>query len=247
MNDRGVDGARVDRASAPDRDWNVPAGQARQTAGAMDAVRVPVAEDYSAKIARHGAKPRGVDWLCRPAQELRFVQLLRLCDLNCRFTLDDLGCGYGALIACMDRIYPGAEVDYLGIDLSPAMIRAARRLHPARSTRRFMVGHASPRVADFAVASGIMNVKLHHTDEVWEEFVAATLCDMRRSTRRGFAVNFMTEAPAEMIHPLLYRTHPERWVSYCVSSLSCSVEVLSGYGLREFTLIARHGGDGMRQ
>jgi SAM-dependent methyltransferase len=247
MNDRGVDGTRVDRASTSDRGRNVPVGQVRQTAGAMDAVRVPVAEYYSAKIARHGAKPRGVDWLCQPAQELRFVQLLRFCDLNCRFSLDDLGCGYGALVTYVERIHPGAMVDYLGIDLSSAMIREARCLHPESSTRRFMVGHASPRVADFAVASGIMNVKLHNTDEVWEEFVAATLCDMWRSTRQGFAINFMAEAPAEMIHPQLYRTHPERWVAYCVFSLGCSVEVLTGYGLREFTLIARHGRDGIQQ
>jgi SAM-dependent methyltransferase len=189
-----------------------------------------------------------VDWLCRPAQELRFVQLLRLCGFDSPTSLDDLGCGYGALVAYLERTRPGAPVDYLGIDLSPAMIRAARRSHPPNSGRRFVVGHMSPRVADYAVASGIMNVRLHFADEIWEAFIATTLHSMRRNTRCGFAVNFMAEAPAaEVAHPQLYRTRPDRWASYCVSRLGCSVEVLTGYGLREFTLVARHDGDELRQ
>ncbi len=215
----------------------------RHVASAIDSVFSRVEEYYAAKLARHGATPRGVDWSCLPTQELRFAHLLRLCDFGQPFSLDDLGCGYGGLVAYLEQYHQGAAVDYLGIDLSPAMIRAARRSHPQNAMRRFFVGHESPRIADYAVASGIMNVKLHHSADIWEVFVAATLRGMWRATRCGFAVNFLRPLQEGVDHPELYRTEPARWASFCAAELGCSVEVVAEYGLREFTLLARHCGN----
>ncbi|MGZ5195649.1 MAG: class I SAM-dependent methyltransferase, partial [Ramlibacter sp.] len=82
---------------------------------------------YTAKIARHGATPLGVDWESVPTQELRFVQLLKICDFASLVSLNDIGCGYGALLSLLDQRAPG-KVDYLGLDLSPLMIAEARRL-----------------------------------------------------------------------------------------------------------------------
>lgn len=214
-----------------------------QVASALDSVFARVEEYYAAKLARHGATPRGVDWSCRPTQELRFVQLLRVCDVSRAFSLDDLGCGYGGLVAYLERDHPNATIDYLGIDLSSAMIRAARRQYPQTAMRRFVVAHESPRIADYAVASGIMNVKLHHSADIWEAFVAATLRGMWRATRRGFAVNFLRPLQEGVDHLELYRTHPARWASFCAAELGCAVEVVAEYGLREFTLLARHCGN----
>jgi SAM-dependent methyltransferase len=207
-------------------------------AAPLDGVYAQVEAYYAAKVARHGATPLGVDWSCRATQELRFVQLLRLCDFAVPFSLNDLGCGYGALVAYLGWRHPGAAVDYLGVDLAPAMVRRARRRHAGAGTR-FAVGRRCPRVADYTVASGIMNVKLGQPRAVWEAFVAATLGEMRRASRRGFAVNFMAEAPPGSEPEGLYRTAPEPWARFCERELGCAVEVRDGYGLREFTLLAR--------
>jgi len=196
---------------------------------------------YAAKLARHGPVARGVDWTCQATQELRFVQLVRLVDFARPFSLDDIGCGYGALVSYLERFHPAADIDYLGIDLSAAMVDAARRVHPPRARRGFVVGDGSPRVSDYAVASGVMNVKLDHADATWEQFIGGILRGMRRRTRCGFAVNFIAPIPQDA-HPQLYRTEPGPWVAFCADELGCAVEVLSGYGLREFTLLARHGG-----
>jgi SAM-dependent methyltransferase len=122
---------------------------------------------YRAKLARYGAKPLGVDWACQATQCLRFVQLLKICDFTAPFSLNDVGCGYGALAGFLADRHPSAIVDYLGVDLCGAMVRRARRLHGG-SDRHFAVGSASPRLADYSVASGIMNVSLGHSRTVWE-------------------------------------------------------------------------------
>lgn len=198
---------------------------------------------YSAKIRKYGATPRGVDWSCQATQELRFVQLLKICDFSAPFSLNDLGCGYGALCAFLERRYPQAGIDYLGIDLSQAMIRRARTRF-ASPSRRFTVRKTGRRLADFSVASGIMNVNVGHSRVSWEVFVAEMLTELRRISRRGFSVNFVTEKPESSAvsgttAAELYCTSPERWACYCERELGCTVETLDNYGMKEVTILAR--------
>jgi SAM-dependent methyltransferase len=198
---------------------------------------------YSARVARYGATPMGVDWSCQATQHLRFVQLLKICDFSAPFALNDTGCGYGALAAFLAMHHPDSEIDYLGIDLSRAMIQRARRRFSSPD-RRFAVAKSSPRIADYSVASGIMNVSLGHSRAVWEDFVATMLRQMRQTSRCGFSVNFISDAtrarsPATPLTDGLYRTMPQPWIGYCEGQLGCSVEIMDGYGMREFTLLIR--------
>lgn len=196
---------------------------------------------YTGKVLRHGATPAGVDWTCAPTQQLRFVQLLRMCDWAAPFSLDDLGCGWGALRGFIAQRFASAKVDYLGIDLSPSMIDAADKLWAARRATAFCVGEESPRTADYAVASGLFNVRLDEPLADWEAFVAQTLASMARHTRRGFAANFLARLPPDIASaPQLYRCEADTWAGYCRRELGMDVSVLSKYGMREFTLLARH-------
>ncbi|WP_244549135.1 class I SAM-dependent methyltransferase [Bradyrhizobium canariense] len=151
--------------------------------------------------------------------------------------MNDVGCGYGALCAFLAMRHPESEIDYRGVDLSRAMISRARRRFSGPN-RRFVVGKASSRVADYSVASGIMNVTVGHSRAVWEDFIAATLRDMRRTSRRGFSVNFISDmTPVDQRSASLYYTSAESWISYCERELGCSVETIDDYGMREFTLL----------
>jgi SAM-dependent methyltransferase len=198
---------------------------------------------YGARVAKHGATPRGVDWSCQATQSLRFVQLLKICDFSTPFALNDLGCGYGALCAFLAMRHSNFEVDYLGIDLSSAMISRARRRF-SRPDRRFRVGKAASRIADYSVASGIMNVNVGYPRAVWEGFLAEMLRNMRDTSRRGFSVNFISDSDAadpstDSSVPSLYRTSPAPWIRFCERDLGCSVETIDNYGMKEFTLLAR--------
>jgi SAM-dependent methyltransferase len=211
--------------------------------GILSGVYSKIEAYYSARVAKYGATPLGVDWSCQATQGLRFVQLLKLCDFSAPFSLNDIGCGYGALATFLAARYPDSKIDYLGLDLSRNMIRRARRRF-SRSGHRFVVGVASPRIADYSVASGIMNVNCSFSRAVWEGFVATTLREMRRMSRHGFSVNFISDAPnagtsADHSVDILYRTNPEPWVRYCERELGCCVETIDDYGMKEFTLLVR--------
>jgi SAM-dependent methyltransferase len=201
---------------------------------------------YAAKLARHGAIPLGVDWSCTATQWLRFVQLLKICPFDGPFSLIDLGCGYGALATFLAERYPQARIDYLGIDLSPAMVRRARRRHRGKPAIRFAVGRDCPEQADYAVASGIMNVMLGHPLPLWESFVRAMILDMHRMSRRGFAVNFLRAPSPDAPPGQLYCPDPPKWARFCEDDLGCSVEILDDYGMREATLLVRRAGSALQ-
>ncbi len=208
--------------------------------GSFAPVLAGVRDYYTSKVARHGPTALGVDWPCSVTQELRFTQLLELCDFSAPFTLNDLGCGYGALLAYLASHHRGKKVDYLGMDVSELMIRHARRRWRRRAGTALVVTDRCPRSADYSVASGIFNVKLNQPLGAWESLVARTLQDLRRHSRRGFAVNFLSPAGEGVPHiPELYRAPIGRWLRYCESELGCSVRVLDDYGLQEYTLLSR--------
>ncbi|MBF0510070.1 MAG: class I SAM-dependent methyltransferase, partial [Deltaproteobacteria bacterium] len=64
----------------------------------IEQILAEVAGYYSARLAEHGETPRGVDWNGEESQRLRFEQLAKIIVRSDRFSLTDLGCGYGALL-----------------------------------------------------------------------------------------------------------------------------------------------------
>lgn len=208
---------------------------------ALAAVLRRVEAYYSRKVTQYGPSPAGVDWASHAEQELRFDQLLKVCDFSDPFSLNDLGCGYGALLAHLGRHHPGTAVDYLGIDVSAAMIWHAQRCLGCSESQRFVVGHRIPRVADYTVVSGIFNVRLSEPTDAWRRLIRSILPQISTHSRKGFAINFMCRSVRRpRTSQGLYLTRPENWTDYCEHTFGVSVQVLCGYGLPEFTLLARH-------
>ncbi len=204
-------------------------------AGELDGV----AQYYAGKLKRHGATPLGVDWTCQPTQELRFVQFLTLFDAHSDFSLNDFGCGYGALRDFLGRRLPGRAVDYRGVDIAPEMIAAARKRWAGDPACSFVVGLSSGRVADFSVASGIFNVKLQTPAERWTSIIRNTLLRMHEESSVGLAFNVLA-TPAAGVAPIeqLYTTTPGRWRQWLRRRLGLHVTVRQNYGMREFTVLA---------
>lgn len=194
-----------------------------------------VSDYYEGKIEEFGATPAGVDWNGRESQETRFEQLAKIVpDLKVPFSIDDYGCGYGELIAWLEA--RGAAADYLGIDIAPKMVEKARELHGDR----FAAGSVSPRKADYAVASGILNVKLATGVEEWEDHVRTTLESMHERCVRGFAFNCLTSySDKEYMRDDLYYADPAVYFEFCKRNFSRNVALLHDYELYEFTILVR--------
>lgn len=201
-----------------------------------------IADYYAQRVRRFGSTPLGVDWSCIASQELRFVQILKVCDFTASLSLNDVGCGYGALVGYLLKRHAEADIDYLGIDLVKSMQNRASQLWREQRWASFTTDSSIPRIADYCVASGVFNVKLQQSTRDWERFVAATLSGMHHASRMGFAVNFMLENSNSSYNNScegLYKSKPEKWAGYCEREFGSSVTLIEGYGQPEFTLLVR--------
>lgn len=208
----------------------------------LDEAYRQVGQYYTQKLRRHGPSPLGVDWSCMPTQALRFRKLLTLCNFESPFSLNDLGCGYGALLDYLALYHPQTPVDYFGIDLSPAMVRSAKKRWAGEAIR-FHQGAESPRLADYGIASGIFNVMLDRPVPLWEQLIEMTLEHLRTTSRKGFAVNFVhLPASGQRARTGLYCTSPERWSEFCERRLDSRIRVINDYGMNEFTLLVEPRG-----
>jgi SAM-dependent methyltransferase len=196
-----------------------------------------VAAYYSAKVTAYGATAHGADWNSPQSQELRFEQLLRLCDAPGPFSVNDYGCGYGALAAFLRRRGLGGR--YCGFDVAPAMLAEAGRFTADLGECTFVGDPARLAPADYTLASGVFNVRLDTPTDAWEQHVETTLVHMASVSRSGFAFNMLTVyAEPDRVRPDLYYADPLAYFGRC-RAFSHRVALLHDYPLWEFTILVR--------
>lgn len=204
----------------------------------MDRVLEPVARYYADRLRAHGPTARGVDWNSADSQERRFTELLRVCAEDRTASINDYGCGYGALAARLRR--DGYSGVYVGYDVSPEMVQVATTLHAVLERCRFTSDAAELGVADYTVASGIFNVRLEASIDSWERHVRETIDRLAALSRRGFAFNMLTShADPDRMRDDLYYADPAAWLTYCLRRFPRSVALLHDYQLYEFTMLVR--------
>ena len=197
-----------------------------------------VADYYADKLARHGETARGVDWNGEESQRLRFEQLSRVIAPRDGFSVNDLGCGWGAYFEFLAAGHE--QFSYVGIDVAEPMVEAARRRFAGDARATFVQGEEPPGPADYTVASGIFNVRLDRSDAEWLDYLRASLDVLDRSSRRGFAFNCLTSySDRDKMRPHLYYADPCALFDLCKRRYSRDVALLHDYGLYEFTLLVR--------
>lgn len=197
-----------------------------------------VAHYYSEKLAQFGSTPQGVDWNGEAGQILRFKQLARLFPETGGFSVNDLGCGYGACFDYLKGHYN--NLDYLGIDVSESMVDAARKRHQGQTGATYIVSDQPDRIADYSIVSGIFNVRLGRSPEEWHSYIQTVLDQLNAFSRKGFAFNCLTSfSDPEKMRPDLYYADSTAWFSHCVRNYSRHVALLHDYGLYEFTMLVK--------
>ena len=193
---------------------------------------------YEAKLRAHGATPAGMDWNSQASQELRFGQLARLWEDEPQAGIVDYGCGYAALATYLRG--RGHQGPYVGFDVSAEMIQAAGGHVAALGECRVTSQRAELTPTDYAVASGVLNVKQQASDAAWASYVHETIADLAALGGRGFGFNALTlYSDAEKRRPDLYYADPLELFDHCKRTYSRFVTLLHDYPLYEFTILVR--------
>jgi hypothetical protein len=195
---------------------------------------------FAGKLKQFGATPRGVDWNSNGAQDIRFRQLAKIIDRPERpFSILDYGSGFGSFFDYLvsQNIKPQR---YVGFDIVEGMVIKGNELHAGNPDVKFYSQDAGLPVCDYAVASGIFNIKLESNYETWTDYVVKTITRMNELTDRGFSFNLLTKySDADHMRPDLYYADPGFIFDICKRRFSRNVAILHDYDLYDFTVIVR--------
>jgi SAM-dependent methyltransferase len=205
---------------------------------AFPAIIETIAHYYAERLRAFGATPPGADWNSADSQALRFDRLLQVLEGSGERSINDYGCGYGALVDYLDGL--GDQFRYCGFDIAESMIETARARCAGRAWCEFVADLAQMAPADYTVASGVFNVKLDYPAETWHEYVLQTLAVLDSVSTRGFAFNMLsTYSDPEKRRLDLFYADPREMFDFCKSRFSRRVSLLHDYPLYEFTIIVR--------
>ncbi|SDH08849.1 class I SAM-dependent methyltransferase [Roseospirillum parvum] len=199
----------------------------------------PVARIFDNGARMKGARPEGCGWTSTEAVHTRFEQLARLFEAAPQgraITVNDLGCGYGALFNWLERRLDPPLAGYRGYDISDGMIALARQsIHDPRAT--FVQADRPDRPADFGLVSGTFNLMGDTPRGEWEAMIRHSLTQLAQSSRYGIAFNLL-RADGPKLTGRLYTADPADWVRFA-TRLGRKVHLLTDYLPEDFTVLVR--------
>lgn len=195
---------------------------------------------YTANLAEHGTSSASVGWPDADAQRLRFDKLAYVIAVDPPaepITVNDWGCGYGAMFRYLDERPDVRLAGYNGYDISADMLAAARAyVDDPRAT--WMEGGDVTETADFSFVSGTFNVRMEASDEAWQGYIERTLQLLAERSRTGFAFNLLTSYVDWRKDDLFY-ADPAHFFTFCRENISRYVTLLHDYPLYEWTIAVR--------
>jgi SAM-dependent methyltransferase len=205
----------------------------------LEATLAAVRERYEGWLAEHGPDvSRGVGWVDPDMQALRFQVLAAVMEGGEPVSVADFGCGTGALFGYLaQRDAPPPLGAYVGYDLVPAMVDAARAaVDDPRA--RFVVADTVAEDADYVFASGTFTIRPGVEDAEWAEHVRAMVRGLWERARRGLAFNLL--ARGTRVKPDAFAADPQEWAQWCMRELPHSgVALLQGPPLADFSVLVR--------
>jgi SAM-dependent methyltransferase len=209
---------------------------------AKPAILYEAAAYYASKLAAHGSTPQGVDWNGTVSHETRHRQFLYLLSGDTNASVIDLGCGFGDFLRFLRAA--GFRGRFIGYDIAPSMIEKARALYGESEDHQWRIGAEPADISDFAIASGIFNVKGDVSNETWTDYVRQTIDVLARAGKRGFAFNMLSmSSDPDRRRPNLYYADPAEMLTHCLSKYGRAIALLQDYGLYEFTIVVRQPSD----
>ncbi len=195
---------------------------------------------YEENLEEHGLTNKSVGWKDVDSQIIRFEQLCKVLDLNsdkASITVNDWGCGYGAMFKYLDELEGIRLGHYYGYDISEKMLEAARGFIDDPRAEMLHSG-AVTNEADYTFVSGTFNVKFETDYADWKDFIFNKIKEIDKYSRRGFAFNLLSKyVDWEESH--LFYGDPLEIFDFCKRHISRHVTLLHDYPLYEWTIYVK--------
>jgi len=186
-------------------------------------------ERYNSRLDQYGVCEQALGWGEKGRAKLRYEILLSRWDIS-GCSLLDFGCGFGDMFNYISaKGIP--DVKYTGVDINNRFIEIAKQRH---KRAEFLCGEVqefifSPRF-DFVFSSGVFN----HALEDNMGFIKKSLDSFDRMSKRGFAVNFLSNK-VDFQYDYTYHADPSEILKLAYN-YSNNVVLRNDYMPFEFTI-----------
>jgi SAM-dependent methyltransferase len=204
-----------------------------------------IVRHYEQCLARHSATPRGVDWPNGADLAARFgVMLELLAQTSGRPALLDLGCGPGLLLDYLAATGGVDRVRYRGIDLSSAMIDAARVRWPMHEfeCRDIVAAPLPEQSVDIVIMNGVLTERISLSVEAMTAMAKSLVAAAFRIARVGIAFNVMN-AHVDWERADLFHWRFDALADFLTREVSRHYAFRADYGLYEYTCLVRRKPD----
>jgi SAM-dependent methyltransferase len=189
-----------------------------------------IAAYYNSLVGEFGHSPRACDYGNPRSQLAKFEVLAQVAPLTGKRILD-VGCGFADFADFLIARY--GELEYTGVDISPAMIQAARALHPGApnvTLRLANILEDDPGQFDVVTANGIFYLLGDCAPDLMKRLVSR----MFEIATTAVAFNSLTSWAADQEQGEFY-ADPCATVDFC-RTLTSRLTLRHDYHTRDFTL-----------
>lgn len=203
----------------------------------------PLQHHYERCLEQAGATPQGVDWPNAADLEARFAvqsEILSGLPGECGPpVLLDLGCGPGLFLDWIQAARPRRDFTYYGIDISPAMIAAARDRWPGeRFEARDILAEPLPaRSVDVVIMNGVLTERCGIPRQQMVAMAEALVAAAFQAARHGIAFNAMSQH-VDWQREDLFHWGFDEVVGFLKRRVTRNIAIRADYGLYEFTCFA---------
>jgi len=192
---------------------------------------------YDYRINQCGPVAKGVFWSNPDQHVLRYELLLQAVlpqDLNGPISINDLGCGYGALFDLVRSEPMMTHGRYVGYDISEKMVTAAQAKH-SDARAKFITSPIATEAADYSFASGTYNMSMGAERELWTHYIKTSLQALWGKSKKAMAFNMLGKKLKNELGDLYY-ADKDQFIKFALT-LSPEVDVVDDYIGKEFTII----------
>jgi len=200
----------------------------------------PVALNYDRALKHFGPKHKAVAWRDEERQQRRFqifVGLLAYDTKRDDVTINDLGCGYGAMFDTFKELPQFSDGTYFGYDISDAMLTAGRQ-QVSDPRALFINSHQATEMADYSFVSGTYNMKMAAPELAWRNYVEENLVQLWSKTRIGLGFN-MLNIQSPLREKTLYYANPHYFMDFCEKNLDGQIRLIDLLHPNEFVIFVR--------
>ncbi len=192
---------------------------------------------YTNRLLKYGNSAQGLFWKNSFTQihrfELIITALNRFYDLK-KFTICDIGCGYGKFFEFLINKLKTSTFQYQGCDLNAKLIDHCTKRFTNKNCK-FYKNSLPKGTVDFSVMSGTFNLSVTNDIKIWEKYILKNLTNIWKRTNKIMAFNLLHQNEKKITQGLYYTN--KNWIKDICEQKFGQTEIIFSSDLPDDILI----------